>query len=503
MANIGQSPARTASHPVQTRPQIDRMESMSKLELAVAIQTTQMLLEQWQREAGELEQQWLYAKSRCASLAEELQAYTLQYWPLTPDQDQVTEPRRQTSLIDLPDELLCDIFEYATYLCHPSIRSLLLVCKRFHLIIMGTSSLWTRVDIIFPDDLMERFFPSKVYVEACLERSRGRLLDITVKQPRKGSSRDYAIEWIEKNITPVIGAVGAGRVVETLECDGGWDTCDDSPVEKRVTQMYSVVSSVVGAAGEHTSRWKSVFITVPPEEGPFFPLWFMEDYPAPNLQRIEIVGSMEDWDCEREPLPTMPNLRSLKMDDSWTYLDWVEPPTSLTHLDTVYDFGAIFNDLHVFHNLHHLCIRNAIDYSMAESEDPITLSRLSELHIHGHGNRIFAMLVAPRLETLCVWSSQTSITEPLPSVPSIEWIYNGTSEPEMADVLRQNTLSSILRKVTKTRCLSLRGFPAEMVDEIANRHQRAGEISTSLKTVEVLTDDARMTVCDWDTIYPE
>ena len=80
---------------------IDALSTASKL--AVTIQTTQMLLEQRQREVEELEKQWLHAKSQYAALSEELQAYMLQFRQLMDQAD--TSSRGQTSLIHLPEEI--------------------------------------------------------------------------------------------------------------------------------------------------------------------------------------------------------------------------------------------------------------------------------------------------------------------------------------------------------------------------------------------------------------
>lgn len=339
---------------------------------------------------------------------------------------------------------------------------------------------------------MECFSPTKEYVEACLKRSRSRLLDITIKFPRHITATNYALEQVVAKMSPIIGIDASSDLYGTL-LDADWQ-CNSSLVEERVTHIENVTKSLIGPNGEHVLRWGSLSMTLSEDDWGNFFLARMEDYPAPGLQQLEIINISfsTDWfqygGCS---FPTMLRLRSLKTD--WPCLHWLNPQSAaLTHLDTTYGGGVIFDHLSGFQKLHRLCIRDATDTS-SYSKDSITLSQLSELHIYGDVNQIIAILVAPQLEKLVVFSSQTRFKRPLPSVPLVEWTFDKT---DAYDFLQYITLTSIFENMTETRRLSLQGFKAELVDDVRNKLKREGRLPTSLKVVEVLVDDARIIICD-------
>lgn len=268
------------------------------------METTRLLLEQCQQRADDLERQLLDTKSRCVSLARELQEYSPQSWQLS---DQYKVSRHKTSLEDLPDKLICEIFEYATLLCHPFIRSLLLVCRRFHRIIMSASSLWTRIDLLFPKDLMDCFSPTKEYVVTCLERSRGRLLDITIRFPQYIIAENYTINQVAVEMTPVIGQDASMDLRRTL-FDLSWG-CTSSLVHKRIALIQTATKALIGSKGEHILRWASLSVTLSEDDWGNFFLGYSEEDPAPELQRLEIsnLRFSGEWyqsdDCPPHPMP--------------------------------------------------------------------------------------------------------------------------------------------------------------------------------------------------------
>ncbi|CAG7852475.1 SubName: Full=Uncharacterized protein {ECO:0000313/EMBL:CCA75418.1} [Serendipita indica DSM 11827] len=362
---------------------------------------------------------------------------------------------------------------------------------------MGTSSLWARIELIFPEDLMDMFLPTKEYIDACLERSRGRLLDVIVKFPRYTTTTDYALDQILTKMTPVLGPDGAVDLQSALyEVD--WE-CDSSVVRDRITQMENLVKILVGSTGENMLRWGSLHVTLSEERWGGILLWKMEDNPAPNLHSLEIMNMhfLADWFHEEDAsIAEMPQLRSLKTDR--LCLHWfVSLPTTLTLLDTTYEDGLIFDHLCSLQQLQHLCIRDATA-SSSYKEDPITLSHLSELHIYGNVDRILAILVTPRLEVLYIWSSQARMTQRLPSVPVIEWNFEGIKVEETLGLSQRIALTSIFENISKTRRLCLQGFRVELIDEIGNRLKRERGFSESLKVVEARTGNARATICEWD-----
>lgn len=456
------------------------------------METTRLLLERCQRKVEDLERQLRSAKSHHASLTRELQRYSSESWQAS---DEYQVARHKISLYDLPDELLCEIFEYATLLCHPFIRSVLLVCKRFHRIIMSTSSLWTRIDLRFPKDLMDSFFPTKEYVETCLERSRGRLLDITIEFPRYITTTNYALDQVVVKMTPILGGDASMDLQETL-VGVDWQ-CDSSLVEERVTHLETVAKSLIGSNGEYMLRWRSLSMILSEDEWGNFFLARMQDYPAPDLQRLEIMNMrfMEDWfedgDCS---FPTMPQLRSLKTER--LCLHWLDPaPATLTHLDTAYKLGLLFDHLSGLQQLRHLCIRDATSESLYQ-KDPVTLPHLSKLYIYGNIDGTLASLVTPKLEVLFVCSSQTMVKKLLPNVPLIEWEWSlDGSKPEGIFSSQRDALGSIFSKMRETRRLYLQGFKAGMIDEIEKKkNRRNGGLPASLQVIEILVGGVRETI---------
>ncbi|CAG7852551.1 SubName: Full=Uncharacterized protein {ECO:0000313/EMBL:CCA71908.1} [Serendipita indica DSM 11827] len=386
-------------------------ELLAGIRLPPTMQVTQILLKQWQQETEILEQQWLHAKTKRASLAKKLRTYALQQ-----RQSMILAAQkranRQTSLGNLPDELLCTIFDYATYLVHPSIRSLMLVCKRFHQIIMGTSTLWTRIDLMFPEDLMGPHFPTQCYIQACLERSKERLLDITIKLPCKLDPTTYQIDQIEKIVEPKFGRTVAGYVAEALY-ESEWQT-DDGPVQERASCVHRLIELLLGVDQKQMMRWESLKITLPQEI--YGPTTFFDNLggPTPNLRRLEIhnLEYADTYLIDEPPFHDLSGLRMMTVDYLPSYI--VEIP-GLTHLDTEYRNGCMFSQLGAFKQLQHLYVRHATDKS--DFKGSVTLPYLSTLHIHGTCDQVLTILKVPHLERLHISSAQTSLKRPLPFVP--------------------------------------------------------------------------------------
>ena len=238
-------------------------------------------------------------------------------------------------------------------------------------------------------------------------------------------------------------------------------------------------------------RWRSLVLTLPKE---LFGATEIMDHlvgVTPHLHSLEISnsGHVDKARNDNPPFPDLSKLQTMTIDGAPRYV-LETPPNSLTYLD-ISCYG--FDELRGMEQLRHLCLRNTDNHRLSKKR--VTIPNLTTLHIYGHCDRVFEVIIAPRLDKLLVRSPQATLARSFPSVSSIEWCFHDSEAEDQTT--RINIVTRILEKISDTSCLAIRGIPTETVESVANNLKKEGKVSASLKAVEVLVDDARTLVCNW------
>ncbi|CCA78039.1 hypothetical protein PIIN_06891 [Serendipita indica DSM 11827] len=198
----------------------------------------------------------------------------------------------------IPNENLIQIFDYAIQDCHPDICCLLLVSKRWHNLVMKTSSLWARIELVCrrinnrPTSL-----PHVSYVKACYTRSMERLLDVVIDYTSFLTDYNSRKENIE-HLTSIVESKGESSFLikdlwenkdsvfdEECDCDdcsaSRWDEAygyeyeygyknprklvdESTEARKRLLNRVEALGLELGTDnGKLMGRWKSANILIP------------------------------------------------------------------------------------------------------------------------------------------------------------------------------------------------------------------------------------------------
>ena len=170
-----------------------------------------------------------------------------------------------------PDEILCLVFKKYIFMQSngPCIRRLLLVCRRWYMLVTYTAKLWARIEIRSALDLFDigarkSLFP---YIFACLDRSKN--LPITVDLQMDNLGHEYYIaEALVQQAKAIVDEDERDMIVDRIESQE-WDfrsTWFDS-------QLEPVIERLVGADGEHIKRWETMTLYLPDDEDMAIRVW--------------------------------------------------------------------------------------------------------------------------------------------------------------------------------------------------------------------------------------
>jgi hypothetical protein len=161
-----------------------------------------------------------------------------------------------------PAEILCLIFEEYTLISrnHVFIRCLLLVCRRWYLLVANTAKLWARIEILEPWDLLDIISkkPQSSYISACLNRSKD--LPITVDLDLEYLvCANYIIRELTGYAKTTVDEAhhdSITRVIENVQ----WDYFTSAKFEVEVERVFE---RLAGVDGEHIKRWRKLTLRLP------------------------------------------------------------------------------------------------------------------------------------------------------------------------------------------------------------------------------------------------
>lgn len=291
----------------------------------------------------------------------------------------------------LPEEILCMVFEYYLNSHHNRIRRLLLVCKRWHHLVMNSPKLWTRINLQHPERLLETYsqLSDRQYITACVERSQGLSLDVTLDF----GSFPTASKWLQGKIQ---SCILASIDPDDRYCEFVTYTKNaiffESP--KYEAEVDTALQHISGKDNEHMKRWSALHISFnksSTEEGPEFGWMLFRRLTGhtPNLKTLQIEGLLE------YPFPiSHPEWLSQILPDlsSITQLDFTQssfgflklPPGTLQHLRFYYHSLNSLHDIQwsLFSSLHTLIMNYRRRENVTESnqDDPPFTICLPSLH---------------------------------------------------------------------------------------------------------------------------
>jgi F-box-like len=206
-----------------------------------------------------LEAQQIKVKAEVAELEEELASFRIEdrgrniLLPRAMDTSKILPP------IDrLPVEILCLTFERYLISRHPSIRILLLVCKRWNQIISTTPRLWARIEVGDAFELFD-FYDLKSrlpYISACIERSGDALLDVELDMRRLPTREGYIKAEMERV---------ALSLLEDDEIDAALDIINEQSYTaiSPFPQLDAAIQLLIGQDCSSLKRWRTLRIQFP------------------------------------------------------------------------------------------------------------------------------------------------------------------------------------------------------------------------------------------------
>lgn len=186
-----------------------------------------------------------------------------------------------------PPELLLEIFKL--YLGgslypfgHPRIKSLLLVCRDWYQLVMDSPQLWARIELALEIGGDESQLNAlRPYVMACLNRSKGLLLDVVLRF----ESVDDAAARIER-----LASKNASYFDEQGICVRNIDYQKLERLSSEISRTdfrFHLLSEIVGPQGLGIARWRSLEVDMPD-----YPLTHIVHdlfrLPAPNMTQLSV-----------------------------------------------------------------------------------------------------------------------------------------------------------------------------------------------------------------------
>lgn len=280
-------------------------------------------------------------RAECAKI--ERECVRLQYelgHPSTP-----IRPRIQTATLDrvsasrtvqstkfpidrCPNEIFIHIFEYfLDGIYHRCIRRLILVCKRWHLLIMNTKSLWARIEIQDPRDLFNFSTKNSLvpYVNACFERSRDLTLDVKLDMGNLPTLNRYITTYLYECCRPIINWPDQHRFFDAL--DGVNWSCGSQWYE---FQHEAVLNSLFGSNSEHLSRYRTLNLGLPYYANEAKVITETLAGPFPNLKYLHIDNIHHPFSFR---FSSFPSAETIILTEIVPLKDLIASSTSLRYLE--------------------------------------------------------------------------------------------------------------------------------------------------------------------------
>jgi hypothetical protein len=191
-----------------------------------------------------------------------------------------------------PAEIFIEIFQIYLTPEHRNIRSLLLVCKKWHDLVMKTPSLWNRIDLFLPAIPVDRPFRLIPYVQACKQRSENLKLDVVLDLRNLGSKEELHNDLLKRSIKGDCRSCLLNVLSTITE-----NHTDCYTFEQRMEELFNTVQVLVGEDSKDITRWSSLRIALPYFREVLLtlaPAWVSLNGPKMSLLDLSIEG-LDRW----------------------------------------------------------------------------------------------------------------------------------------------------------------------------------------------------------------
>ncbi|KAG9051928.1 hypothetical protein FS842_010812 [Serendipita sp. 407] len=281
----------------------------------------------------------------------------------------------------LPSELLVEIFTlYLKSVGHPFIRRLILVCRRWHHLVVRTASLWTTIHAkpIYPSvQHPNPYSELRLYIKACLQRSETLPLDINIKFTwHVDSPDDLAALQIRAIAEPLIDT-SHRETAEWFRRIRGEQTSASQAVKREHQYLLDAIRLLVS----HQSRWRTLRFSAPGWKSAHrIPREILAEA-SPNLVLFHT-------DTKLSVFGEMPSLKALKVHLFDNLVEEIFNKDGIERLDVKYLASTGFKMLANWASLRELrCTYQCRgSYSRGNSREVIRLPVLRNLTLYGYNH---------------------------------------------------------------------------------------------------------------------
>lgn len=442
-------------------------------------------------------------ESRISALKNELEKLEINYsqlrkelepYRISPEEESArsnietggTSQANSSTYIDrLPHDLLYIIFK-KTYIewDHSNIWQLLFVCRHWNQFIMNCPALWAQIGLDWgsgtPFGLsLERPLS---YISACLERSRGLLLDMNLNF-ECFPGEEYISQTI---LTDTNGAIiDASNIENLINPSWGWDLNFDNPSYCWIFNRF--FDHLTGIRGQHMSRWSRLRLDFGYGDPSSAGIWKRLRGPLPNLKTIHVEGfpQMENYDYDvsvfSQGLTDLSTVTSLKTLGTPLFTSFPLSNSNLRHLNTRFnEIPADLVPLSAFPRLQTLKLYGDDPELMDSPTDPpltIRLPNLEELTLSGDYSLLSRLTWdLPMLKRLVIYTDGEDFMKPPDLSPEcICWIASRWSGDKIEEVF--DSLLALSWNIESITVSNTGGVRWMVLGEIGRRREKVSLMS--------------------------
>lgn len=379
----------------------------------------------------------------------------------------------------LPVEVLTCIFEEflhddsrkertPTASCR-KIPNLMLVCKAWNTVVVGTPKLWSRIYIepeYLKSGLTRGMKRELQYFKTCLKRSRGVQLEIALYLNSMESGVYYMYE-------SSLSGFGEFETQETRQWFSELDWHDCPAIEQYNELWVDFFTSLVGAEDQTMSRWKVLYLAFPYDDTLATGVFRALDNVAPQLRELEIESWVDfEGDLAQHSFGSLDSLERLKLEGNI-------PPRGFSRCKSIRTLELVrIQDWSWLHHLDHLRGLSSLRLQCSWKGPEITivdivLPHLRNLHLCGYiPLNIIQSFRCSRFSTLIVEGDNPGMIgwTPYPNadvfkVPKFVAILMFPSDKE-GNGDRTTILSNITSLLDQLSAANTIGFRADLAQDI-------------------------------------
>ncbi|KAG8859437.1 hypothetical protein FRB91_008039 [Serendipita sp. 411] len=382
-------------------------------------------------------------------------------------------------ILRVPNEILHLIFDYILHDAHPEIRTILLVCKRWHEA-ASKPRFWTRLQIsveAYPN--FELLGMWTRYISACVHRSCDLPLAVSLDFERFSTGATFIAEQIEDCLHEFLSTNEISMIKSYVAED-----IDGSMCTLYFDRVMDLVDLITGEERTNMKRWKYLRLLLPTDSNAAQEIWWQLTGPTPLLTELVLenatVSDYETTDIKELVLPNLGALQTLIIKTS-TIVNHTRPselafvPPTLEHLEMSLDHGWFtIDDLRIFTNLVTLkiCIPHqmtAVPWEPPSLEPTYPLPRLRKLTVVG--NLTFLPLLSldvPSLEELhIVRHNPLNLDAVLHVSPKrVNWNVAKPYRKEWTTDALRSALRAILSEYRSATEITIHGFAQNVALEL-------------------------------------